>query len=109
MENICCDPSLELSQWDGSNKGLNIYFKGGIGKIIPKLSLLPLVIWSTASCIALDQLTCILCLQEVKDLYGGIVKMLDSGDKIKVDQTHLETVIPAIGEYTTVDGLLVIF
>ena len=35
--------------------------------------------------------------------------MLDSGDKIKVDQTHLETVIPAIGEYTTVDGLLVIF
>ena len=37
-------------------------------------------------------------LQEVIDLYGGIVKMLDTGDKVKVDQTHLETVIPAIGE-----------
>ena len=24
--------------------------------------------------------------------------MLDSGDKLKVDQTHLETVIPAIGK-----------
>ena len=24
--------------------------------------------------------------------------MLDSGDKIKVDQSHLETVIPAIGK-----------
>ena len=36
-------------------------------------------------------------LQEVIDLYGGIVKMLDTGDKVKVDQTHLETVIPAIG------------
>ena len=37
-------------------------------------------------------------LQEVQDLYGGVIKMLDSGDKIKVDQTHLETVIPAIGK-----------
>ena len=36
--------------------------------------------------------------QEVKDLYGAVVKMLDSGDKIKVDQSHLETVIPAIGK-----------
>ena len=27
-----------------------------------------------------------------------MVKMLDSGDKIKVDQSHLETVIPAIGK-----------
>ena len=26
------------------------------------------------------------------------MKMLDSGDKIKVDQSHLETVIPAIGK-----------
>ena len=26
------------------------------------------------------------------------MKMLDSGDKIKVDQSHLETVTPAIGK-----------
>lgn len=38
------------------------------------------------------------CVKDVQDLYGGIVKMLDSGDKLKVDQTHLETVIPAIGK-----------
>lgn len=37
--------------------------------------------------------------QEVKDLYTGIVRMLDTGDKIKIDQTHLETVLPAIGTY----------
>ena len=36
--------------------------------------------------------------QEVKDLFTGIIKMLDSGDVLKVDQTHVETVIPAIGE-----------
>ena len=36
-------------------------------------------------------------LQEVKDLYTAVVKMLDTGDKLKVDQEHLETVIPAIG------------
>lgn len=34
----------------------------------------------------------------VEDVYGGIIKMLDSGDKIKVDQSHLETVIPATGK-----------
>ncbi|KAK7102717.1 DNA/RNA-binding protein KIN17-like [Littorina saxatilis] len=36
--------------------------------------------------------------KDVKDLFTGIVKMLDSGDVLKVDQTHLETVIPAIGK-----------
>ncbi|GFN94549.1 DNA/RNA-binding protein kin17-like [Plakobranchus ocellatus] len=36
--------------------------------------------------------------KEVKDLYTGIIKMLDSGDKLKVDQTHVETVIPNIGK-----------
>lgn len=35
--------------------------------------------------------------QEMKDLYVGIVKMLDSGDVLKLDQAHLETVIPALG------------
>ncbi|RUS70827.1 hypothetical protein EGW08_021410 [Elysia chlorotica] len=36
--------------------------------------------------------------KEVKDLYTGIIKMLESGDKLKVDQTHVETVIPNIGK-----------
>ena len=39
----CCD----LSQWDGSNDGHKIFFYGKIWIIIPKLSLLPLLIWST--------------------------------------------------------------
>lgn len=38
-----------------------------------------------------------LLLQEVKDRYSAVVKMIDSGDKLKLDQTHLETVIPAPG------------
>jgi len=33
----------------------------------------------------------------VVDLYVGIVQMLDSNIKLRVDQAHLETVIPAIG------------
>lgn len=36
--------------------------------------------------------------KEVQDVYGAIVKMLDTGDKIRVDQSHLETVIPAQGK-----------
>ncbi|TKS90518.1 DNA/RNA-binding protein KIN17 [Collichthys lucidus] len=35
---------------------------------------------------------------EVKDTYGAVVKMVDSGDKLKLDQTHVETVIPAPGK-----------
>lgn len=40
-----------------------------------------------------------LCLsqQEVIDKYTAVVKVIDSGDKLKLDQTHLETVIPAPG------------
>lgn len=34
---------------------------------------------------------------EVKNKYAAIVKMIDSGHKLKLDQQHLETVIPAIG------------
>lgn len=30
--------------------------------------------------------------------------MIDSGDKIKVDQAHLETVIPAQGNSCVIDG-----
>uniref|UniRef100_A0A8C8RK46 Kin17 DNA and RNA binding protein n=1 Tax=Pelusios castaneus TaxID=367368 RepID=A0A8C8RK46_9SAUR len=33
--------------------------------------------------------------KEVIDKYTAVVKMIDSGDKLKLDQTHLETVIPA--------------
>ena len=36
--------------------------------------------------------------REVKDLYTAVIKMIDSGDKLKVDQTHVETVIPKIGK-----------
>lgn len=36
--------------------------------------------------------------KDVQDLYTGVIKMLDSGDVLKVDQTHVETVIPAIGK-----------
>ncbi|KAK2192597.1 hypothetical protein NP493_26g05047 [Ridgeia piscesae] len=34
----------------------------------------------------------------VEQLYVAIVKMVDGGDKLRVDQAHLETVIPAIGK-----------
>lgn len=34
---------------------------------------------------------------EVKNKYTAIVKLLDSGKKLKLDQEHLETVIPAVG------------
>lgn len=34
---------------------------------------------------------------EVKNKYTAIVKLLDTGKKLKLDQEHLETVIPAIG------------
>jgi len=37
------------------------------------------------------------CFQEVENVYGGVIKMLDTGDKLKVDQSYLQTVIPAIG------------
>ncbi len=36
--------------------------------------------------------------REVKELFTAVVEMLETGDKIKIDQAHLETVIPAIGE-----------
>jgi DNA/RNA-binding protein KIN17 len=34
---------------------------------------------------------------DVIDRYGAVVKMMDSGDKLRLDQAHLETVIPALG------------
>ena len=38
--------------------------------------------------------------ESLKDEFTAIVQMLDSKDKLKIDQLHLETVIPAIGEQT---------
>nr|XP_032819315.1 DNA/RNA-binding protein KIN17 isoform X1 [Petromyzon marinus] len=35
--------------------------------------------------------------QEVQGKYVAVVRMTDSGDKLKVDQMHVETVLPALG------------
>ncbi|OQR70080.1 DNA/RNA-binding protein KIN17-like, partial [Tropilaelaps mercedesae] len=35
---------------------------------------------------------------EVVDRYGAVVKLLDSGVSLKLDQVHCETVIPALGK-----------
>lgn len=37
-------------------------------------------------------------IKEVPEKYTAIVKMINSGDKLKLDQSHLETVIPAPGK-----------
>ena len=43
-----------------------------------------------------------LCVVEsVKDKFTGMVKMIETGDKIKIDQAHLETVIPAISRWSS--------
>jgi len=34
----------------------------------------------------------------LEDKYTALIKLIDSGDKVKVDQAHVETVIPAIGK-----------
>ncbi|ESO11689.1 hypothetical protein HELRODRAFT_71298 [Helobdella robusta] len=36
--------------------------------------------------------------KEVVEKYGAVVKLLEGGDKIKLDQVHLETVLPSIGK-----------
>lgn len=36
--------------------------------------------------------------KEVNDKYTAAVKMIESGDKLALDQTHLETIIPAPGK-----------
>ncbi len=35
---------------------------------------------------------------KVEDRYQAVIKMVDTNDKIRVDQAHVETVIPAIGK-----------
>ncbi|XP_055310142.1 DNA/RNA-binding protein KIN17 [Sitodiplosis mosellana] len=39
---------------------------------------------------------------EVIDRYGGKIKLLDSGEKVKLDQAHCETVIPTVGKLVKV-------
>jgi DNA/RNA-binding protein KIN17 len=36
--------------------------------------------------------------QQIEDRFTAVLKMIDTGDILKVDQTHLETVIPAVGK-----------
>lgn len=40
--------------------------------------------------------------KEIKDLFTGIVQMLETGDVLKIDQAYLETVIPALGKYVLI-------
>ncbi|CAF4203726.1 unnamed protein product, partial [Rotaria magnacalcarata] len=35
---------------------------------------------------------------EVQNRYRSIIKMTDTNDKIRIDQVHIETAIPAIGK-----------
>jgi DNA/RNA-binding protein KIN17 len=35
---------------------------------------------------------------KVENRYQAIIKMFDTNDKIRIDQAHVETVIPAIGK-----------
>ncbi|XP_037098717.1 DNA/RNA-binding protein KIN17 [Syngnathus acus] len=37
-------------------------------------------------------------IMEVREKFTAVVKMIDSGDKLKLDQNHVETVIPAPGK-----------
>lgn len=37
-------------------------------------------------------------IREVQNKYTAVVRMVDSGDKLKLDQSHVETVIPAPGK-----------
>ncbi|KAJ8006941.1 hypothetical protein DPEC_G00112430 [Dallia pectoralis] len=37
-------------------------------------------------------------IKEVQEKYTALVKIIESGDKLKLDQSHLETVIPAPGK-----------
>ena len=37
-------------------------------------------------------------IEEVREQYTAVIKMIETGDIIKIDQTYLETVIPALGK-----------
>lgn len=38
------------------------------------------------------------CMQDVLDKYTAVIQMVDSKDVLKVDQDHVETVLPALGK-----------
>lgn len=42
---------------------------------------------------------------EVRDKYTAVVKLLDKDEKLKMDQTHLESVLPALGVKTNATQL----
>ena len=71
---ICCDPSLEPFRRDSLETvlmmGRNIHFKGIIWKIIVKLSLLPLLIWSTVNASALINIPCFFSENNVMFTFG---------------------------------------
>lgn len=39
---------------------------------------------------------------EVMDKYRAKIKLLETGERVKIDQTHVETVIPAVGKHVRV-------
>ncbi|CAK8688910.1 DNA/RNA-binding protein KIN17-like [Clavelina lepadiformis] len=41
-------------------------------------------------------------IKEVIDKFTAVVKMIESGEKLKLDQMHVETVLPAIGRKVTI-------
>jgi len=45
-------------------------------------------------------------IREVRDKYTAVILMIDTGEKVKLDQTHLETVLPAIGKYPVVFAMI---
>ena len=76
-KNKCCDPSLEPSRLDGSNDVSQNMFLRKIWIIIPKLSLLSLLIWSSvksyyvlhdiaALCYNISMTTLFLCVKSQK-------------------------------------------
>ncbi|KPP75019.1 DNA/RNA-binding protein KIN17-like [Scleropages formosus] len=68
--------------------------KSALEEIIEVLSLL------MGQRLQIKSLNCVY--QRVQDKYAAVVKMIDSGDKLKLDQSHLETVIPALGKQVLV-------
>lgn len=39
---------------------------------------------------------------QIIDKYAGVIKLLETGHKLKLDQDHLETVIPSPGEFIVI-------
>lgn len=77
--------------------GEKYYKKKAVIRVSEALSLL---LWSTQIqlYVSYSNTVCMCVIsQEVQNKYTAMVRMIDSGDKLKLDQSHLETVIPAPG------------